>query len=97
MGPWLRSHYLLMLGEGLIQFDRFESAEAALNEAMEYASANQVHKVVFQAESALKTLASTVTSVRRAASKSVFAQPTQELLEVARSITRLREAALAAY
>lgn len=97
MGPWLRSHYLLMLGEGLIQFDRFESAEAALTEAMEYASANQVHKVVFQAESALKTLASTVHSVRRAASKSVFSEPTQELLEVARSITRLREAALAAY
>jgi tetratricopeptide (TPR) repeat protein len=96
MGPWLRSHYLLILGEGLINFDRFEAAEAALKEAIDYASANQVHKVVFQAESALKTLASTVNSVRNATSKSVSFQPTQEVLEVARSITRLREAALAA-
>jgi uncharacterized membrane protein len=52
---------------------------------------------VFQAESALKTLASTVNSVRRAASKSVPFKPTQEVLDVARSITRLREAAIAAY
>ena len=97
MGPWLRSHYLLILGEGLVHFDRFEHAKAALNEAIDYASANQVHKVVFQAESALKTLASAVSSARRTASKPVFFQPTQEVLEVARSITRLREAALAAY
>jgi tetratricopeptide (TPR) repeat protein len=97
MGPWLRSHYLLILGEGLIHFDRFDYAEAALKEAIDYASANQVHKVVFQAESALKTLASTVNSVRRAASKSVPFKPTQEVLDVARSITRLREAAIAAY
>jgi hypothetical protein len=97
MGPWLRSHYLLMLGEGLIHFDRFEYAEAALSEAIDYASANQVHKVVFQAESALKALASTVRSARREASKSIPFQPTQEVLAVARSITRLREAALAAY
>jgi tetratricopeptide (TPR) repeat protein len=96
MGPWLRSHYLLILGEALIHFGRFEYAEAALNEAIDYASANQIHKVVFQAESALKALASTANSVRRAASKSVPFQPTQEVLEVARSITRLREAALAA-
>lgn len=97
MGPWLRSNYLLILGEGLIHFGRFEYAEAVLNEATEYASANQVHPVVFRAESALRVLASTVRSVRHAASTPVFVQPTEEVLEVARSITRLREAALAAY
>ena len=55
------------------------------------------HKVVFQAETALQTLATTVNSVRRAALKPVFFEATQEVLEVARGITRLREAAVAAY
>ena len=51
LGCWVRSHYLLFLGEGMARFGRMEAAENTLREAVSFAEANQVHNVVFQAES----------------------------------------------
>src|SRR5688500_4089001 len=59
MGPWLKSHYLLFLGEGLERFGRLESAREALEQTVDFASANQIHAVTFKAEFALVALRST--------------------------------------
>ena len=96
MGPWLRSHYLVLLGEGLIRFARFAEAEEALREGLAFASANQIHKVIFQAETALDMLSLTTRTARQPAGYPPTSRPTQGVLEVARSLTQLREAAIAA-
>ena len=91
MGTWLRSHYLLFLGEGLERFGRYEAAEQALEEGVAYASANQIHAVTFKAE---EILAAVRAKSRREASAPVFDQVPQEVLAAAHAISELRKAAL---
>jgi len=91
MGPWLKSHYLLFLGEGLERFGRFDAARAALEETIEFTAANQIHAVTFKAESALVAL--------RAARPAEAAPPTtfelpEGVLAAAHAISELRKAAL---
>ncbi len=50
LNPWVRSHYLLFLGEGFVRFGRFEAAEDALREASTFADANQIHQISFKAQ-----------------------------------------------
>ena len=91
LGPWLRSHYLLFLGEGLERFGRFEAAEEALEQAMDYADSNQIHSVSFKAEARL-------THVRARTSTSTIAPAFDpipaEVLAAAHSISELRKASL---
>ncbi|HEU4748140.1 MAG TPA: hypothetical protein VFS56_06530, partial [Gemmatimonadaceae bacterium] len=91
MGPWLKSHYLLFLGEGLERFNRFDAARAAFEETIEFAAANQIHAVTFKAESALVALRGT-RRVPTAAPVS-FELP-QGVLAAAHAISELRKAAL---
>jgi tetratricopeptide (TPR) repeat protein len=91
MGSWLRSHYLLFLGEGLERFGRYEAAEQALEEAIAYTSANQIHAVTFKAEEILGAVRS---KSRRQTSAAVFDQVPQEVLAAAHAISELRKAAL---
>jgi tetratricopeptide (TPR) repeat protein len=94
LGSWVRSHYLLFLGEGLTRFGRMDEAEAVLREAISFAEANQVHQVVFKAQTAL----SAVRTAPRATTP--FAVPSQwtpeEVAPVIRTISELRKAAVAA-
>jgi len=53
LGPWLRSHYLLFLGEGLDRLGREDAAIEALNEAVRFAEVNQIHQIAFKADSVL--------------------------------------------
>jgi tetratricopeptide (TPR) repeat protein len=53
LGAWLRSHYLLFLGEGFHRFGREELAIEALEEAVDFAEANQIHHIAFKAQDAL--------------------------------------------
>ena len=94
LGPWQRSHYLLFLGEGMNLLGRRDAAEAALNEAIAYAEANQIHQVAFKAQSALAAIRSTVRP-----SKPFVATPTwvpEEVNTVARAMSELRKRAVAA-
>jgi tetratricopeptide (TPR) repeat protein len=59
LGAWLRSHYLLFLGEGFYRFGRQEAAKEALEEASSFADANQIHHVAFKAQAALEKVRST--------------------------------------
>jgi len=91
MGTWLKSHFLLFLGEGLERFGRYEAAEQALEEAVAFTSANQIHSVTFRAEAILGAVRA---RSRRPASAPMFAQVPQEVLAAAHAISELRKAAL---
>jgi hypothetical protein len=93
MGVWLRSHFLLMFGEGLARFGRFDAAEEILHEAERFASANQIHRVAFQAEAALTQVASRAHLARKQTAGELFARPTDDVLNVVHGLTQLRAAA----
>jgi hypothetical protein len=58
LGPWLRSHYLLFLGEGHDRFGREDAAVDALDETIRFAESNQIHQVAFRADAALSRVRS---------------------------------------
>jgi tetratricopeptide (TPR) repeat protein len=91
LGTWLHSHFLLFLGEGLERFGRYEAAQQALDEAIAYTSANQIHAVSFKAE---EVLAAVRTKSRTLAPAPVFDQVPQEILAAAHAVSELRKAAL---
>jgi tetratricopeptide (TPR) repeat protein len=92
LGPWLKAHFLLLLGEGLERFDRYETAEQVLTEAVDYSAANQIFAVNFKAEESLAAVRSRSRAQRAAP---VFAQVPQEVLAAAHAVSELRKAALA--
>jgi len=96
MGVWLRSHFLLILGEGLARFGRFEAAEETLREAEVFASANQIHRVAFQAESALAEVASRASRAQDQDAQAPVGRPSEDILNVVHGLTQLRAAAAAA-
>jgi tetratricopeptide (TPR) repeat protein len=53
IGAWIRSHYLLFLGEGFHRFGREDAAIEALQEAVDFAESNQIHQIAFKAQDAL--------------------------------------------
>jgi tetratricopeptide (TPR) repeat protein len=94
LGPWLRSHYLLFLGEGMSRLGRPEASEDALKEAISFAEANQIHQVSFKAQSALSTIRATTRPT-----KQFVAPPTwvpEEVSTVVRAISELRKTTAAA-
>jgi tetratricopeptide (TPR) repeat protein len=92
MGVWLRSHYLLALGEGFERFGRYDAAADAFRDATSFAEANQIHQVAFKAQAALD-------AVERGAAKATSAPSVtwvpDEVNEVARGISDLRKSAVA--
>jgi hypothetical protein len=91
MGPWLKSHFLLFLGEGLDRFERYEAAEQALSEAIDYATANQIHSVSFKADDVLAAVRS---RSRRPTKAPIFTQMPDEVLAAAHAVSELRKVAL---
>ncbi|MDB4870126.1 MAG: hypothetical protein JWL97_1130 [Gemmatimonadales bacterium] len=94
MGAWIRSHYLLFLGEGFDRFGREEAAIETLKEAAEFAESNQIHQIAFKAQSALER----VRSMPRSAPPPTI-PPTwvpDDVATVVRAISELRKAAAAA-
>jgi tetratricopeptide (TPR) repeat protein len=94
LGPWLRAHYLLFLGEGMSRLGRRDASEDALNEAISFAEANQIHQVSFRAQSALS-------AIRTAArpNKAFVASPSwvpEEVSTVVRAMSELRKTSVAA-
>jgi len=91
LNPWVRSHYLLFLGEGFARFGRFEAAEDALREASTFADANQIYQLAFKAQSALEKVRSTPRATP------AFTPPPawvpEEVNTVVRAISDLRKAA----
>jgi tetratricopeptide (TPR) repeat protein len=91
MGTWLRSHFLLFLGEGLERFGRYEAAEQAFEEAVAYTTANQIHAVTFRAEELLRSVRA---KSRLQTATPVFQQIPLEVLAAAHAISELRKAAV---
>jgi hypothetical protein len=93
-GPWVRSHFLLFLGEGLHRLGRVAQAEEALREAVAFSESNQFHEIAFRAQSALVAVRSTPR-----AGSSFAAAPTwvpDDVASVVRAISELRKTAEAA-
>jgi tetratricopeptide (TPR) repeat protein len=94
LGPWLRAHYLLFLGEGMNRLGRRDASEEALSEAISFAEANQIYQVSFNAQSALSAIRSTARP-----NKAFVAPPAwvpEEVTTVVRAMSELRKTAVAA-
>jgi tetratricopeptide (TPR) repeat protein len=94
IGVWIRSHYLLFLGEGFCRFGRQDAAIEALEEAVAFAEANQIHHISFKAQDALERVRSTPRSA-----PAFNIPPTwvpDDVATVVRAISELRKAAVAA-
>jgi tetratricopeptide (TPR) repeat protein len=94
LGPWLRAHYLLYLGEGMNRLGRSDASEQALAEAISFAEANQFHQVSFKAQLALSAIRSAARP-----NKAFVAPPSwipEEVSTVVRAISELRKTAVAA-
>jgi tetratricopeptide (TPR) repeat protein len=94
LSPWLRAHYLLYLGEGMSCLGRRDTAEEALNEAISFAEANQIHQVSFKAQAALAAIRKIPPST-----KPFVAPPAwipEEINTVVRAMSDLRKTAVAA-
>jgi tetratricopeptide (TPR) repeat protein len=94
LGPWLRAHYLLFLGEGMSRLGRLDSAMEAIKGAISFAEANQFHQVAFKAQAALIAMG---TSARP--TKPFVASPTwvpEEVTTVMHAMSELRRTAVAA-
>ena len=94
MGPWIRSHYLLFLGEGFDRFDRETAATEALQEAVAFAEANQIHQIAFKAQAALAAVRSSPRAPARFVAP--LAWVPDDVGTVVRAISDLRKAAVAA-
>ena len=94
LGAWVRSHYLLFLGEGFHRFGRQEVAIQALEEAVTFAESNQIHQIAFKAQAALEGVRS-----RPRTAPAFSPSPTRvpdDVGTVVRAISELRKAAVAA-
>ena len=95
LGPWLRSHYLLFLGEGFNRFGRQETAIQALEEAVGFAESNQIHQIAFKAQDAMAAVRSTPRAL-----PNFTAPPTwvpDDIATVVRAISDLRQATTAGH
>ena len=92
LGVWVRSHYLLFLGEGFARFGQHDAAVEALQEAVRYANSNQIHQIEFKAQEALEAARAIPTPT-----PTTFVPPTTwmptEVDSVVRAISDLRKAA----
>jgi tetratricopeptide (TPR) repeat protein len=95
LGPWVRSHYLLFLGEGMHRFGRTDAALEALHEAVRFAELNQIHQIAFKAQEAL----SHINAVPRRVTPAFVPPPAWvpgDVNAVVKAMSNLRSAALAA-
>ena len=95
LGPWLRAHYLLFLGEGLTRFGRDEAADDALRQAIAFADANEIHQVSFKAQAALTRAGAVVRHPTTTFTPAPGWTPDQ-LGSVVQAMSDLRKAAAAA-
>jgi tetratricopeptide (TPR) repeat protein len=95
LGPWIRSHYLLFLGEAFGRFGRQEAAIEALEEAVKFAESNQIHQVAFKAQDALAGIRSAPRAVPSFTPPPAWVP--DDIATVVRAISDLRRAAVAGH
>jgi tetratricopeptide (TPR) repeat protein len=94
VGVWVRSHYLLFLGEGFFRFGRQDAAVEALEEAVAFAEANQIHYIAFKAQDALSRVRSAPSALPNFTPPPTWVP--DDVSTVVRAIAELRKAAVAA-
>jgi tetratricopeptide (TPR) repeat protein len=93
LGAWVRSHYLLFLGEGFYRLGRQTAAVEALEEAVQFAEANQIHQIAFKAQATLIEARSAPRNVPSFNPSSVFVP--DDVNAIVRAISDLRKSAVA--
>ena len=94
LGPWLHAHYLLYLGEGMSRLGRRDASVEALNEAISFAEANQIHHVSFKAQSALSAIRGAPRPSKPFVAPSTWVP--EGVSAVVRAMSELRKTAVAA-
>jgi len=94
IGVWVRSHYLLFLGEGFHRFARQDAAIEALEQAVDFAEANQIHHIAFKAQDALARVRTAPRALPNFTPPPAWVP--DDVGTVVRAISELRMAALAA-
>jgi tetratricopeptide (TPR) repeat protein len=94
MGAWIRSHYLLFLGEGFSRFGRQEAAIGALQEAVAFADSNQIHQIAFKAQDVLAGVRSAPRTMPNITPPPAWVP--DDVGTVVRAISELRKAAVTA-
>jgi tetratricopeptide (TPR) repeat protein len=101
LSPTHKAYFLMLRGEGLERFEKYEAADEALRAAVALASDSQLHQIAFEAEAALSRLQASRREARsgeppRASTTwSVPATWAPTLSHVVAGLSHLREAALA--
>jgi tetratricopeptide (TPR) repeat protein len=96
-GTWVRSHFLLFLGEGLERLNRLDDAEKALEDAVAFAGLNQIHEIEFKAQAALSALRSAAARNRASSFASPPTWVPDEVASVVQAMSDLRKATAAAH
>jgi tetratricopeptide (TPR) repeat protein len=94
LGPWIRSHYLLFLGEGFNRFGRQEASIQALEEAVRFAESNQIHQVAFKAQDAIVAARSSPRALPNFTPLPTWMP--DDIATVVRAISELRKSAITA-
>jgi tetratricopeptide (TPR) repeat protein len=94
LGPWIRSHYLLFLGEGFNRFGRQEASIQALEEAVRFAESNQIHQVAFKAQDAIVAARSAPRALPNFTPPPTWVP--DDIAAVVRAISELRRSAITA-
>ena len=95
LSPTHKAYFLLFRGEGLAGFGKHAEAEETLRAAVSFASDNQLHQIVFEADSALSRLQVSAKEARREKASRVPAAWSEDLSQVVAGLTHLREVAFA--
>lgn len=91
----LRAYYLLYLGQGQQRFGRLDAAARSFERARNFASAEGIHQVAFEADKSLSDTATEWATWPSTPTKRSPARATPTTFRVARELTQMRELAFA--
>ena len=92
LDPRLRSYFLLYYGQGCLRLGRHDEGLQSIAEARDFATANKIYQVAFDADHALATGEKEVRASEASKMWTDEAAP-DDLVAIAGAVTRLREAA----
>ena len=91
----VRSYYLLYLGQGQQRFGRLDASVRSLEAARQFASANGVNQVVYEAEKALANAAREWATWPHVQSSETQTPPPPSAVHIAGELTQMRKLAFA--
>jgi len=91
----VRTYYLLYLGQGQQRFGRLDAAINSLESARQFARANEINQVAFEADKSLSTAAKEWATWPTPATEETSSSAPESAFKIARELTQMRELAVA--